>query len=79
MIKITEIYHDANGMQHTHKRAGCNEVSVPVTESALLFMADNYMDINRDGINHVVYDRDKRRIVQASGYSPERGMFCETY
>ena len=42
----------------------------------------NCSAVNLEGVNHLVIDRDNAgnmEIVQASGYTPERGLFCDLY
>lgn len=44
--------------------------------------AVNYNDINMRGVHHLVIDREEdgtMKIIQASGYTRERGMFCDLY
>lgn len=48
--------------------------------------AENISDVDLDGVNHIVVVRLYRacrgevlRIVQANGYTPERGLFCDCY
>lgn len=49
-------------------------------------MAENLSDVDLEGVNHIVVVRFQRecrgevlRIVQANGYTPERGMFSNCY
>lgn len=71
MIRLTEIYYNG-GRQHTSG-------TFPTTKSTLVLMAENADVVNLEGVNNVVFDKDKRRIVQAGGYTPERGLFCDMY
>ncbi len=41
----------------------------------------NYKDVNFDGVNSLVihYENEQGKIVQASGYTPDRGLFVDMY
>lgn len=47
--------------------------------------ASNYNEVNMDGVSHITVVRLCRtwgielRIVQASGYTCDRGLFCDVY
>lgn len=44
--------------------------------------ADNYANVDLNGVNHLVIRRnlDKTfRIIQAGGYTPDRGLFVDMY
>ena len=44
--------------------------------------AENYADIDMDGVNHLAIRRDsngRMYIFQASGYTYDRGIFCDLY
>lgn len=48
--------------------------------------AENYAEVNMDGVNHLCMTRFYKpsrgyvtRIVQASGYTQDRGMFIDCY
>ena len=40
---------------------------------------ENGNEIDWNGVNHVLINEDDNRIFQASGYSFDRGMFCDLY
>lgn len=71
MIKLTEVYYNG-GRQHTFE-------TFPTTKSTLVLMAENADVVNLDGVNNVVFNKDTRLIIQACGYTPERGLFCDMY
>ena len=42
----------------------------------------NYNTVNMEGVNHLVIKRDtagNMDIIQASGYTPDKGIFCDLY
>ena len=40
---------------------------------------DNAKDINWDGVNFISVIDDENRIFQTSGYTEDRGLFCDLY
>lgn len=40
---------------------------------------DNASEIKWEGVNSVIINEDDNRIFQASGYTYERGLFCDLY
>lgn len=81
IITVTEEYPSSKqpGLLHTDY---CSE---PCRTERVLQMAMNGNVVDMEGVNHVVviresYDTDSRRfIAQASGYTEDRGAFCDCY
>lgn len=45
-------------------------------------ICSNYKAVNMEGVNHLIVERDaagNMKIIQASGYTPEKGLFCNLY
>jgi len=40
---------------------------------------DNAKEIKWEGVNNVIVNEDENTIIQASGYTRERGLFCDLY
>lgn len=40
---------------------------------------DNAKEIKWNGVNSVIINEDENTIIQASGYTKERGLFCDLY
>ena len=40
---------------------------------------DNAKEIKWNGVNSVIINEDENTIIQASGYTIERGLFCDLY
>lgn len=73
VVDATPIWHDKNGKQH-------NAPSRPVFWDRLTEDGYNTAEIrDADSINGIVIDTDTMKIVQASGYTAERGLFCDLY
>jgi hypothetical protein len=73
-ITVRTIYHDSNGAQHTEHPHRTMDIC------DIVAWATNWDDIRDEkSVTSVVYDLDAKRIIQASGYSDERGMFCDLY
>ncbi len=73
IVSATPIWYDAHGHQHS-------KPSVPVFWEVLEEKGYNTAEIrDADSINGVVLNLDDRKIIQASGYTRERGLFCDMY
>lgn len=72
IVKVSFLHHDSRGGAHV-------SVSSPVFLHCLNVYADNVNDLPQDGVNAVCVDIDSRRVVTASGYTPDRGIFVESY
>lgn len=72
IYRVTTVYYDNKNIQHQN-----SEVSM--VDSDIKNFAKNYKDVKWDGVKNIVYDKDSRRIIQAGGYTPERGLFCDLY
>lgn len=73
IVSATPIFYDTNGHQHI-------KVTVPVFWDRLTeegYNTDEIRDV--DSINGVVINIDEKKIIQASGYTRERGLFCDMY
>lgn len=72
MVDVTEIYEGKDGCQHSEE-----------TYSTYLFrvrqMVNNYDAVCKDDINGVVISQDDSKIVQATGYTKDRGLWWELY
>ena len=53
--------------------------SVPIFAESLKTMRNVREIRDADYLNGVVVNQDENRVVQATGYSPERGLFCDMY
>lgn len=74
LIKVTTVYYDSNGAQHTENL--CRIMDICDVAS----WATNWGDIrDKKSVSRVAFDLDSKRIFQASGYSDKRGMFCDLY
>lgn len=40
---------------------------------------DNADEVNWEGVNFIIVNEDINHIIQASGYSKDRGLFCDLY
>ncbi len=72
MVKVTFIHHSAEGKLHT-------SVASPFLFDALSSFADDMSMLPHEGLSHVVIDADNRCVIQAGGYSGDRGLYIETY
>jgi hypothetical protein len=71
MVQVTKITHDSRGIQHTSP-------SFPCFLENLKQLVDIPAGYSLKGVNNVVVD-EQRRLVQAGGYTPDRGIFCDMF
>ena len=72
IVYMTSMRRDSKGIAHAAP-------AVPVFRESLKGYG-NYGEIRRmEDVTGIVVNADENRIVQASGYSAERGMFCDLY
>lgn len=72
IISLREIYYDSTGIQHTkttEKHIFASEVN-----------ANNWSSVkDKKHLNNIVIDVDSNIVIQAGGFSYERGLFCDLY
>lgn len=72
MISVETIYHTG---QISHKGDEYMDYIY-----AIKLTSPNGNEVNWDGINHVIInEEDGNKIIQASGYNANRGLFCDLY
>ena len=72
IIKVTYVRRGFDGMSHASP-------AVPAFMESLRNLKNRSELRDEDFLNGIVVNEDEERIVQASGYSPERGLFCDLY
>ena len=72
IYRVTTVYYNSKNIQHQS-----SEVSM--VDSDIKNFAKNFGDIKWEGVNNIVYNKDSHRIIQAGGYSIDRGTFCDLY
>lgn len=72
IYSVRIIYDDSRGIQHTYSNA-------PMTDSDIKSFSENFNEINWEGVNNIIYDKDTRRIIMAGGYTVDRGLFTDLY
>lgn len=73
IVQVTPIWYGIGGIQHSSP-------SYPVKWNKLKregYNTEIIDDVN--SLNAVVINTQTRKIVQASGFSPERGMYCDLF
>lgn len=75
MVSVDTVYYTQGRygeVSHTGKHYLCKVYNLKM-ETA------NGLQINWSGVNGVIINEDANEIFQASGYTPERGLFCDLY
>lgn len=72
IISVTYVRKGRDGMSHSSP-------AVPAFMDALKNLKNRAELRDEDFLNGIVVNEDEERIVQASGYSPDRGLFCDLY
>lgn len=71
-VDVTEIYEGKDECQHSEETYGTYLFRVRQ-------MVNNFDDICIAGINGVVISQDDSKVVQATGYTKDRGLWWELY
>ena len=74
-VDVTTVYYSKGNygdVQHTGK-------SYSDYIFRLKELIDNGKEIKWEGVNGVIVDEDENKIFQASGYTYDRGLFCDMY
>ena len=74
MVNVMVVYYskgDYGPMMHT---AGYRHF---FPDEVIRYVRNHESISKRAGAQHIIWDRDSRLALQVSGYSEERGMFCD--
>ena len=71
-VHVTTVYYDSYMEQHT------DDIYMDYIY-AIKEMTINGNEVDWDGVNCIVIDEEEPKIIQASGYSENRGLFCDLY
>ena len=74
IIKVTTIYYDSHGAQHTRLT---NE---PMFSDEAAEGVRNWSKVkSKKYLDSIIINEDTNRIIQTTGFSPVRGLFCDRY
>lgn len=71
-VHVTTVYYDSYMEQHT------DDIYMDYIY-AIKEMTINGNEVDWDGVNCIVVDEEEAKVIQASGYSNERGLFVDLY
>lgn len=71
-VHVTTVYYDDHMEQHT------DDIYMDYIY-AIKQITTNGNEVNWDGVNCIVIDEEEAKVIQASGYSEERGLFVDLY
>lgn len=71
-VHVTTVYYDGHMEQHT------DDIYMDYIY-AIKQMTTNGNEVNWDAVNCIIIDEEEAKVIQASGYSNERGLFVDLY